>query len=190
MKFILYFLSFVFCLFKAQAQELPIPAAYGHSIAIGAIGDYNFSKTSTAYYIGMGGFINLELPLKTVGLNITAFTGYVNFFENRVTKHFFTNPKNESYPNLGYIIIKPGLKYYFTTKYYACVSTGVVLGLNPGNNLAFDFSPGVGVALPINLHGIDISVQYESWTRNTPTTVPNISNIINCTLAYKFGLDN
>jgi hypothetical protein len=143
---------------------------------------------SQNYSIGVGGSLKLEVPVALPGLHATLTAGYFNYFgkNKNYTAISTTGVYKGTYqePNVAYIPVKLGLKYYAGSVFHAEGEAGVtnsVSSYRPGRYFAY--APGVGVSLTTaTQNAVDIGFRYESWIKGAD----HINQLV-LRLAYKFN---
>ncbi len=128
---------------RAQRHEIKLSA--GPEISIPT-----YSGISSG---GIGGGISLDYFL-TGKIALTGSIS-VNYFKGNVLNPF----KNDTVSGFSLAPILVGGKYFFTEKFYAGGSAGLVVGLHhAANHLAL--SPGAGMIIPVSsTSGIDLGVR-------------------------------
>ncbi|GAB2698134.1 hypothetical protein GCM10027037_22930 [Mucilaginibacter koreensis] len=165
------------------AQKNPVKISIGPEVGL-PIG----RPESQRYDLGAGGSFKLEVPFSQSGLHATFTAGYFNYFGKKVDYLQYTGSGTyqSSYrnPNVAYIPVKLGLKYYAGSVFYAEGEAGIsnsVSSYRPGRYFAY--APGVGVSLTTAArNAVDIGFRYESWIKGAD----NINNLV-LRLAYKFN---
>lgn len=182
------FLTIVFVLLCAGvfAQGKGPKLSIGPEVGL-PLGDYQ-----NYYSFTLGGTAKFEMPVNGSDFNITFTAGYINYFGKSKNVSYYSPNGMYSYGysykanDAGFIPIKVGGKYYANRNFYVEGEVGIVSNVNSSSdNIAFAFSPGIGVSLPIrrSKNAFDLGFRYEGWSNNG-----SVINQVALRLAYKFRL--
>ena len=134
-----------FAIRDTHAQSHKVKFAIGPEVSVPT-----YSGISS---IGIGGGTYLEYFLNKK-LAVTGDISF-NYFKGNIFDFF----KNDTINGFSIMPVLAGGKYFFTDKFYAAASAGLIIGLrNAGNHLAL--SPGAGIVIPFSeTSAIDIGVK-------------------------------
>jgi hypothetical protein len=161
---LVYLLAFVTFTLAAKAQDSAVPDTL--RLSIGIDGSYPQSSFANSYTFGVGGSLQLDLPI-TTKLYATANAGYSVFSPNNNG----SNPEAIVGVNLSAMSVAPvkiGLKYFLIRTFYLQAEGGETLLLNKsavyglnGNGLTYAGQMGILFKLNKNRRYIDGGIRYE-----------------------------
>lgn len=133
------------------------------------------APSRSAYKIGFGGSIKLEVPI-TTPLDLTLTGGFTALA-------FKSDLLNSSDKHVAarFVPLKAGVRYFASPGLYAEGELGVAIETNYTKQNSFAFSIGPGFMFPLDAKDqIDLGFRYEHWANQLTQTGIRI--------AYRFGL--
>lgn len=155
--------------------------------SIGADGGIPTGKLSDGYNAGLGGSLQVDIPVAT-NLFVTVNAGYNNLFGK--DNAYGTGVKAT---NIQLLPVKAGLKYFPVSNFYVQGEAGAAFSLNKSdlgydNSAAFIYAPQVGVQFPLGGNSfIDAGVRYEASIKFISTNDNSTVQFFGLRLAYAFS---
>lgn len=132
------------------------------------------APTNSASSFVLGADLRYQIDIDKQ-LSIPLTTGFTSIFNKDIT--------NTKIPNVNYVPLKAGLKYFLNDSgagAYALAEAGAAFYTNKGFGTAFVYSPAIGYAFN---NGLDLGVKYEGVSKNSMN-----SGYVGARLAYGFKL--
>lgn len=153
----------------------------GTKLSIGLDFGVPIGDWSEGYSIGFGGSGKAEIPV-VQAFNFTLTAGYINYYFKKPYSDIAKAAGTDAF--VGYVPLKAGGKYFFSSNFYGEAELGALIGTNHDSRTSFVYSPGLGVSFPVSdKHDIDFGARYESWSLEGGNT-----SQVAFRIAYKFGL--
>lgn len=128
----------------------------------------NSSNIST---IGVGVYMKGEFPVAEK-FSFTATASLNTFYGKKVLQY--------TAPNLSYLPLRGGLKYYPSENFYVEGQAGVSFSIKNDSKTTFIWAPGIGTFLNMgNSHKLDIGLRYESQKNSVQYTMLDGSTTAN-----------
>lgn len=139
---------------------------------LGNVGFETGFALEDGWTIPLGATFKYEAPIAEQ-LHVTGTAGFISVRGEEIG--------GIDMPNLSYIPLKAGLKYYAAGNFYIDGEIGAGIGVSDLMDTEFLFAPGIGYSFPVSNNSfVDLSARYESVGKSV--------NNLGIRLGYSFAL--